>query len=290
MKNVKQLTIISGKGGTGKTSITGAFSALTKNTVFADCDVDAADLHLLLQPKIIEEHDFQALKKAEINMSKCVKCGKCIEYCVFDAIKDYKVKMFSCEGCGVCEYVCPVYAVKLKDKIAGKVYISETRFGPLCHARLYPGEDASGKLVTVVRNNAKEVAMKKGFELIIIDGSPGIGCPVIASIGGVDLTLVITEPTLSGLHDLERIIQVTEHFKIKSMVCINKFDINLKNTEKISEYCREKGIELVGKIPYDPLFTRAQIEGKTVVEYPSNMAKTAVEEMWKKVANNLPKF
>jgi len=283
----KQLTVISGKGGTGKTSIVGAFAALAENKVLADCDVDAADLHLLLQPQVIEEQDFKALKKAVIDRSKCVKCGKCIEHCKFGAIEEYSVNLLSCEGCGVCEYVCPVNAVRLEDNVAGKAYISETRFGPLCHARLHPGEEASGKLVTLVRNNARKVAEEKGHNLIIIDGSPGIGCPVIASIGGVDLALIVTEPTLSGIHDLERILEVTEHFKVKPLVCVNKCDINTKNTDDIEEYCMKRKVKVVGKIPYDMVFSRAQIEGKTVIEYSKSRISEYLREVWDEVNDSL---
>ncbi len=284
---MKQLTVISGKGGTGKTSIVGAFAALAENKVLADCDVDAADLHLLLQPKVIEEQDFKALKKAVIDESKCVRCGACVEHCRFQAIENYSVNPLSCDGCGVCEYVCPVNAVRLGDKVAGKAYISETRFGPLCHARLHPGEDASGKLVTLVRNNARKIAEEKGHDLIIIDGSPGIGCPVIASLGGVDLALIVTEPTLSGIHDLGRILEVTEHFKVKSLVCVNKCDINLKNTADITEYCMKRGVNVVGKIPYDQVFTKAQIEGKTVIEYEKTRVCDILKDMWAKIEKQL---
>jgi len=287
MNKIKQLTVISGKGGTGKTSIVGAFAALAENKVLADCDVDASDLHLLLHPRVVEEQEFKALKKAEIDKSKCVKCGRCVEYCRFDAIEDYAVKSLSCEGCGVCEYVCPAKAVQLRDNVAGKAFISETRFGPLCHARLNPGEEASGKLVTLVRNNARKVAKEKRHDLIIIDGSPGIGCPVIASIGGVDLALVVTEPTLSGIHDLDRILSVAEHFKVKPLVCINKYDINRKNTDEIGDYCRKRKFKVVGRIPYDSVFTIAQIEGKTVIEHSKGIIADNLKGVWDEVNDSL---
>ncbi|MBU0762014.1 MAG: 4Fe-4S binding protein [Candidatus Altiarchaeota archaeon] len=277
---MKQLTVISGKGGTGKTSLVGAFAALAKDKVLADCDVDASDLHLLLHPEILEEKDFKALKTAEINQSKCIGCGKCEDNCVFDAINEYVVDSISCEGCGVCEYVCPADAISLKDKVAGKTYISKTRFGPLCHARLNPGEEASGKLVTEVRNNAQKLAEEEGWGLIIIDGSPGIGCPVIASIGGVDLVLAVTEPTMSGLHDLVRILAVADHFNVPSKVCINKCDINHSKSLEIEKFCLDEGVEVVGKIPYDLSFTKAQIQGKTIIEYENASVSKEIKQVW----------
>ncbi|MBN2251769.1 MAG: 4Fe-4S binding protein [Candidatus Altiarchaeota archaeon] len=290
---MKQLTIISGKGGTGKTSIMGAFASLAKDKVLADCDVDAADLHLLLQPKVLEESDFRALKTAEIDPELCIGCGKCAEYCRWNAIekeKDgkYTVNPLSCEGCAVCTLVCPAEAITMKEKVAGKTYISETRHGPLCHARLNPGEEASGKLIAEVRNDASRIARKKGLDLIMIDGSPGIGCPVIASITGVNMVLVVTEPTVSGIHDLERVLDVAEHFKIKALVCVNKCDINPGKTGEIEEYCKSRGIEVAGRITYDPVFTKAQIEGKTLPEYaPASPVAKEVEGLWEKVAEAL---
>ena len=215
---MKELTIISGKGGTGKTSITAALASLVKKTVFADCDVDAADLHLILKPDIKKEMKFHGLKIATFDMNKCTDCKKCYKSCKFGAInEDISLNTELCEGCGVCSYVCPVNAIKMVDRESGFAYISKTRFGPMSHAILKTAEEASGKLVTVVRNNAKKIAEEKKFDLILIDGPPGIGCPVIASITGVDLVLIVTEPTLSGIHDLKRISDVACHFKIPSV-------------------------------------------------------------------------
>jgi len=230
---MKQLTVISGKGGTGKTSITAAFASLADNAVFADCDVDAADLHLILKPEIKKTMSFHGLKIASLNKEICTECKKCYDHCNFKAIdEDLNIIKESCEGCGVCEYVCPVGAIQMVDRDSGFSYISQTRFGPMthaisqtrfgpmAHAMLKTAEEASGKLVTVVRNNAKKLAEEKKKDLIIIDGPPGIGCPVISSISGVDLVLVVTEPTLSAIHDLERILGVAYHFKIPAVVCI----------------------------------------------------------------------
>jgi len=224
---MKQLTVISGKGGTGKTSITAAFASIAKNAVLADCDVDAADLHLILKPIIKKTTDFHGLNIAYIDKDRCIDCKKCYESCIFDAI-DEEINFIreSCEGCSVCEYVCPADAITMKERDSGFAYISDTRFGPMAHAMLKTAEEASGKLVTMVRENAKKIAEEKNKNLIIIDGPPGIGCPVIASITGVDMVLIVTEPTLSAIHDLERILDVSHHFNIPAVVCINKCDVN----------------------------------------------------------------
>jgi len=285
---MKQLTVISGKGGTGKTSITAAFASLAKNAVFADCDVDAADLHLILKPDVKKTMGFHGLKIASVDKEICNECKKCYEHCRFDAIdENINIIKESCEGCGVCEYVCPVNAISMIDRDSGFSYISETRFGSMAHAMLKTAEEASGKLVTVVRNNAKTLAEEKKKDLIIIDGPPGIGCPVIASISGVDLVLIVTEPTLSAIHDLERILGVAYHFKIPAVVCINKCDINLDNTEKIEHYCKSNNIDVVGKLPYDTVVTEAMIHEKTVVEYSDGDFSSNVIEMWNKIRRRL---
>ena len=276
--------MISGKGGTGKTTITAAFASIAKNAVFADCDVDAADLHLILKPKVKKTLGFHGLKVASIDKELCTNCKRCYESCKFDAItKDIEIIIESCEGCNVCEYVCPVDAVKMIERDSGFSYISDTRFGPMAHAMLKTAEEASGKLVTVVRENAKKLAEDKNKELIIIDGPPGIGCPVISAISGVNLVLIVTEPTLSAIHDLERILGVAYHFKIPAVVCINKYDINMNNTEKIGNYCKNFNIDVVGKLPYDKVVTDAMINEKTVVEFSNGNFSDAIIEMW----NNL---
>ena len=285
---MKQLTVISGKGGTGKTSITAAIASLSKNAVLADCDVDAADLDLILKPNVKKTMGFYGLKIASVNKETCTECKKCYEHCRFDAIdEDINIIRESCEGCGVCEYVCPVDAIKMIDRDSGFSYISETRFGPMAHAMLKTAEEASGKLVTVVRNNAKALAGEKKKDLIIIDGPPGIGCPVIASITGVNLVLIVTEPTLSGIHDLERILSVAYHFKIPAVVCINKYDINLDNTEKIEHYCKNNNIDIVGKLPYDNIVTEAMIYEKTVIEYRKDNFSNMIIDMWDNIRGRL---
>ena len=285
---MKQLTIISGKGGTGKTSITAAFASLTKNAVFADCDVDAADLHLILKPSIKKKMNFHGLQIASVNKEKCTDCKLCYENCRFEAIdEDINIIKESCEGCGVCEYICPVDAIKMVDRDSGFSYISETRFGPMAHAMLKTAEEASGKLVTVVRDHAKKLAEEKNKDLIIIDGPPGIGCPVISSITGVDLVLIVTEPTLSAIHDLERILGVANHFKIPAIVCINKFDINLDNTSKIENYCKSNGIDIVGKLPYDIIVTKSMIHEKNIIEYSENGFSNSIIKLWENIRRRL---
>jgi MinD superfamily P-loop ATPase len=281
---MKELTIISGKGGTGKTSITAAFASLAENAVFADCDVDAADLHLILKPTIKKTMKFHGLKIASIDKTLCIDCKKCYDSCRFHAIDaEINVIKGSCEGCGVCAYVCPVHAITMVDRESGFAYLSETRFGPMAHAVLNTAEEASGKLVTVVRNNAKQLAEENKKDLILIDGPPGIGCPVIASITGVDLVLIVTEPTLSAIHDLERVIGVAQHFHIPAVVCINKSSINAENTSMIEQYCKQKNIRIVGTLPYDTTITQAMIHEQSVIEFSDGTLSHAIREMWKAV-------
>jgi MinD superfamily P-loop ATPase len=285
---MKQIAVISGKGGTGKTSIVAAFASLAEDAVYADCDVDAADLHLILKPKVEKTTSFHGLKIASINKEKCTECKKCYDHCKFDAVdEDINIIKEACEGCGVCEYVCPVDAIQMIDRDSGFSYISDTRFGPMAHAMLKTAEEASGKLVTVVRSNAKKLAEEKKKDLIIIDGPPGIGCPVISSITGVDLVLVVTEPTLSAIHDLERIIGVADHFKIPAVVCINKYDINLDNTQKIEQYCRSNNIDIVGKLPYDTVVTESMIHEKNIIEYDTGGFSKNILEMWNKIQRRM---
>ncbi len=283
---LKQITVISGKGGTGKTTLMGSFAALTENKVIADCDVDAPDLHLLLHPEIIEKEGFKGLKVAVMDKTLCTECGTCEETCRFNAIaltkeSGYAVNPARCEGCGTCVFTCPQEAVTLKERVSGYAFISKTKYGTMTHAQLNVAEEASGKLVTAVRNTAQQVAEKEGCELILIDGAPGIGCPIIASLTGVDLALIVTEPTMSGLHDLERILDVTSHFGIGSAVCINKYDINVENSRKISDFCRQCGVEIVGNIPYDSMVTEAMVAGMPVVEFSEGKVSDAIKEVWR---------
>jgi MinD superfamily P-loop ATPase len=286
---MKQLTILSGKGGTGKTSITAAFAVLAKNAVVADCDVDAPDLHILLHPEVIRTQEFIGSKMAVIDKAKCIRCGFCRETCNFDAItNDLVVDAIACEGCGVCKVACPVGAIALTPRVSGKAFISKTKYGFMSHALLHPGESNSGKLVTLVRQNAKILAEKEKCDLIIIDGSPGIGCPVIASITGVDAALVVTEPTLSGIHDLERVLKLLDHFNVVPFVCGNMYDINTKNTNRILSFCRENRIDVVGIIPFNSEVTQAMVNGKTILEYsPESSVTEEIRSMWKKISSSL---
>lgn len=279
---MKQLTVISGKGGTGKTTVTAAFAGLAENAILADCDVDAPDLHLLLKPTVQEKMPFYGLKLAKMNKDKCTSCGLCAEHCRFRAISDdFKIINDRCEGCGVCEYVCPTDAIEFVERISGYAYVSNMRFGPMVHAVLNTAEEASGMLVSMVRNSARDLAKKNKAETIIIDGPPGIGCSVIASIVGVDLVLIVTEPTLSGISDMKRVLEVTEHFDIPVVVCVNKYDINVDNTDDIISYCKTKGIDVVGKLPYDDVATRSMIAEKTINEYSDDELADGISEIWK---------
>ncbi|MEW6328170.1 MAG: 4Fe-4S binding protein [Thermodesulfobacteriota bacterium] len=285
---MKELTVISGKGGTGKTSLVAAFANLAENKVIVDGDVDAADLHLILRPEVKIQEEFKGGRKARIKPDLCTACGQCIELCQFQAIsRDYVVDEFGCEGCGVCVYFCPVQAIEFRENICGEWFVSDTRFGPFVHAKLGIAEENSGKLITTIRRQAERLAEERGLNLIIIDGPPGIGCPVIAATTGASAVLVVTEPTVSGVHDLERVGGLVKHFKIPAMVCINKFDINLDVADRIETYCAQEGFELVGKIPYDPIFTEAMVAEKTIIEYSPNGLSEMVRGIWGRIMSVL---
>lgn len=283
----KQLAIISGKGGTGKTTIAAAFATLAKNKVMVDCDVDAADLHLLLKPKVLFREKYFGRRSPHVDLDKCTQCDLCTEVCRFNAIDNGVVNPISCEGCGFCSHVCPEDAITMEEAFSGDWFVSETVCGPFVHARLGIGEENSGKLVTVVRQKAVEIAKEKNLHLILIDGPPGIGCPVTASMTGVNLVLAITEPTLSGIHDLERILKLSDHFKIPSMVCINKFDINLGNTAQIASHCKKNGSRLIGEIPYEPKVVEALVRRKILMEYPCNEVQGILLKMWQSIEMTL---
>jgi MinD superfamily P-loop ATPase len=286
---MKELVIISGKGGTGKTSIVAAFASLAVNKVLSDADVDAADLHLIMNPQATERHDFQAGHSAIINLERCTACGLCRDLCRYNAIsEDYIVNRLDCEGCGVCVYFCPEKAVDFPLKTCGEWYLSETRFGPMVHARLGIAEENSGKLVTLVRQEARKMAEAKRLDLILTDGPPGIGCPVIASLGGASAALIVTEPTVAGRHDMERVAQLADFFRVPVMVCVNKADLNPDSAREIQQYAEKKGYVFLGAIPFDPVFTKAMVAGQTVIEYDNHTeAAAALRQIWQKVLSQL---
>jgi MinD superfamily P-loop ATPase len=284
---MKELVVLSGKGGTGKTSIVGSLAALAQDKVLADCDVDAADLHLLLEPVVRQKHEFWSGQVAEIDQDKCTRCGLCPELCHFDAIKDFRVDPAACEGCGFCSRICPVEAITMKDNLSGHWFISDTKYGPLVHARLGIAQENSGKLVALVRQQAKEMAEKQGADFIISDGPPGIGCPVISSLSGANLALLVTEPTLSGIHDLERVLGVCRHFGVPALVCINKHDINEENAAKIEDYCLKEKVEVASRIPFDNVVTQAMVKGRPVVEYSDGPVSREIKRLWQNIAQRL---
>lgn len=288
---VKELVVISGKGGTGKTSIAASFAALATNAVLADCDVDAADMHLLAAPSIVRRESFTGGKRARIASNLCTACGECEELCRFDAIHlngpgnigfdaTFQVDPIACEGCGVCAWFCPARAIDLSPVINGEWFVSDTRFGPMVHARLGVAEENSGKLVSLVRTTARRLAEERRLDLVIVDGSPGIGCPVIASITGADMALVVTEPTLSGLHDMERVAELTRHFAIPAAVCVNKWDLNPKIGDDIEAEALRQGMTLAGRVRYDRFVTEAQVQGKTIVEYREDAGAADIRRVW----------
>lgn len=292
---MKQLTVISGKGGTGKTTLTAAFASLAENAVIADCDVDAADMHLILKPLVLKKEDYCGLEVARIDPKLCIECGKCIEFCKYEAVTEkFDIDPYSCEGCTVCTIVCPRGAVFMEKRISGQAFYSETRFGPMAHAQLGIGEEASGKLVSVVRSSARELAEQYDKDLIIIDGPPGAGCSAIAAITGTDLVLAVVEPTVSGIHDLKRVLELSIHFMIPAVVCINKYDINEENTRLIEKFCTELEIPVLGRLPYDDIATKAMLQGQTVIEYTKSSEyanggefANKIREIWTKVEERL---
>ena len=286
---MQELVIISGKGGTGKTSLTAAFAALAQPVALADCDVDAADLHLMLRPRIRQREEFRNGATAVIDAKRCVQCGACRAACRFDAIDAaFVVDPLACEGCRVCLYACPVQAVTMEENVCGEWFVSDTDYGAMAHAALGVAAENSGKLVATVRQQAKRIAAEEGRDLILIDGSPGIGCPVISSIAGASLVCVVTEPTLSGLHDLRRVIDLTAHFNIPATVCVNKADINPEMTAQIAAYCAERALPVAGTLPYDPLITEAVIRQRPVTELaPDAAISRLIQQMWERLEQQL---
>jgi len=291
---MKELVVLSGKGGTGKTSLTAAFASIAKDSVLCDADVDAADLHLLMNPNVEKRTDFMGGNIAIIDADKCSACGQCEERCRFNAVhlddegEKYTIDEIDCEGCGVCVDFCPEQAIDFPIKKCGEWFISSTRFGAMVHARLGIAEENSGKLVTLVRQEARKLAEANGRELIITDGPPGVGCPVIASVGGATALLIVTEPTVSGIHDMQRVVELAAYFKVPCMVCINKYDLNADQAEAIEAYAQEKGVPVVGRVPFDKQFTESMVIGETIMEFcKNNGLGTTVKKIWETIGSHL---
>jgi MinD superfamily P-loop ATPase len=292
---MKQLVILSGKGGTGKTSVAAALAHLASSdlsVVLADADVDAANLELVLAPRRLEENRFMGGQVAIIDADLCQLCGRCYDVCRFEAViaeeEAYRVDPLACEGCASCVYQCPEGAIHTEEQLAGLWFRSDTRFGPLFHAHLFAGQENSGKLVTLVKQHGRLLAQDEGCELLIVDGPPGIGCPVISASAGADLALLVTEPTISGVHDLQRILGTVHHFRVPALVLINKADVNPAQTAVIEAYCQAEGIPLVGKLPYDTVVTEAMVHGEPVTAYrPEGPLASALAEMWARLRQGL---
>jgi MinD superfamily P-loop ATPase len=289
---MKELVVISGKGGTGKTSLVASFAALARDAVLADCDVDAADLHLVLSPTVVRREEFRSGRQAVIRQADCIGCGACLAHCRFEAVKmngraageaTFTIDPVSCEGCGVCVRFCPEGAIDFPERVCGEWFVSETRFGPMVHARLGIAAENSGKLVSLVRKEARHIAQQQGKALILVDGPPGIGCPVIASVAGATAVLAVTEPTLSGEHDLERVLKLAWHFDVEALVCVNKWDINQEMAERIERKATRAGAMVVERIPYDRAVTDAQVSGRTVIEHGDGAAAQSIRQVWEDI-------
>lgn len=293
MKEIKEIVVISGKGGTGKTSLTSSFSVLGgSDIVVADCDVDAADMHLLLNPKVLYQEDFYSGKTAVIETEGCVNCYKCKNVCRFDAIDvidgKFIVDELNCEGCSYCFHVCPTRTIRMDDALSGKFFISKSRLNStLVHARLNIAADNSGKLVTKVRDEAKRVAKEEGKKIILVDGPPGIGCPVVASLTGTDFAVIVTEPTVSGYHDLERVAELVAKMKIPAGLIINKADLNIDMTAQLKSLSEKLNLSLIAELPFDRAFSEAINHGQTIVEYDSGDIKKMINDSWNRILNSI---
>jgi len=289
---MNEIVILSGKGGTGKTSLSAAFATISNKTVVADCDVDAANLHIILDPENYLQQNFITGYTAVIEYTTCTNCGLCIDYCRFDAISFQQGKVtiseISCDGCKLCSRVCPSHSIQMIPSDKSRWYIGNYRNGKMVHARLSPGEENSGKLVNVVRENARKTAQETGWETIIIDGPPGTGCPVISSVTGTNTAIIVTEPTNSGFHDMKRVLEITANFKVKSVVVINKYDLNETITNRIESWCNENNIPVAGKIPFDEQIVEAMINCQSITEWkPESKVSKEIIRIWKQI-NQIP--
>jgi MinD superfamily P-loop ATPase len=295
---MKQLVILSGKGGTGKTSVTAAFAYLAVQDdypiriVLADADVDAANLEFVLAPELDEREDFWGGQVVQIDLSICAGCGTCQAVCRFDAVHDkenkYWIDPIACDGCAACVYQCPEEAIRMQPQLAGEWFRSQSRYGPLFHAALKPAQENSGKLVTLVKQNARLLAMDEDYPLVLVDGPPGIGCPVISAVSGADLALIVTEPSAAGIHDMQRTLQTTAHFGVRTLVCINKADLYPAGATEIATLCREQGVDLIGLIPFDTNVTEAMVLGIPITAYqPDSAASQSLQEIWRKIGDYL---
>jgi MinD superfamily P-loop ATPase len=285
---VRRLVVMSGKGGTGKTTVVASIAALADRPVLADCDVDAPDLHLVLAPQVLSSQEYTGLQIATVDEGLCTQCGACVETCRFDAIsEDVEVDPFGCEGCGACTLVCPTGAIDMEDRVIGQVFSSKTRFGPMAHARLGAGEEASGKLVMQVRVMADKLGRESGRDLQVIDGPPGIGCPAISAMSGVDALLIVAEPTRSGRQGLDRVVQLAKHFDVPAMAVVNRSDLNPEEASVIEGWCRDGDIRVLDRLPYDETATEAMIAGHAVVEHNNGPLARGLRALWDDIVGSL---
>ncbi|MBU1610257.1 MAG: 4Fe-4S binding protein [Proteobacteria bacterium] len=284
---MREIVVISGKGGTGKTSLTAAFAHLSENKVLCDLDVDAPDLHILLAPEPLHREEFYSGNQAIIDPARCIGCGTCQELCAFEAISSdgevYAIDPLRCEGCKVCVTLCPEQAIDFPPRHCGSWSVSTTRFGPMVHAQLFPGQENSGRLVMLLKQEARRRAEEQGLDLILCDGAPGIGCPVISSLSGTTLAVLVTEPTPSGRHDLERVAELCNHFRVQVVVILNKFELNSDEAARIEAYCSSKGYPLIAKLPHDNIVTRAMVQRRAVTELPDCTFTEEIKRAWERI-------